>query len=89
MEIKLAFKRRCGADPHQLPEIIEQGGSAAANGCPDVWELESGDYAVIGIRKTKELKPLLPESAGCGEDEEIVIVPRIVLANAKKDIADY
>lgn len=89
MKDKLTFKKRCGEDPHTLPEVIAQGGSPAADGCPDVWELSNGDFAVIGIRKTAELKHLLPESAGCGEDEEIVLVPRIVLANAKRDIPDY
>ncbi len=89
MKQKLTFKKRCGKDPHTLPEIIEAGGSLAADGCPDVWELSNGDFAVIGIRKTQELKALLPESAGCGDDEEIVLVPRIVLANAKQDIPGY
>ena len=47
MESKYVFKRRCGIDPHELPEFKE--GSLAVDGCPDVWELESGDYAVIGL----------------------------------------
>lgn len=75
-----------GVDPHKLPQVIAAGGSVAADGCPDVWELENGDYAVIGIRKTKEFSPNLPESAGCGPDEEIVLVPRIILQNACRDI---
>ena len=89
MEIKLTFKKRCGDDPHLLPEVIAQGGSAAADNCPDVWELSNGDFAVIGIRKTREFRDLLPESASCGLDEEIVLVPRIVIANAKRDLPDY
>ena len=89
MKTKLSFKKRCGDDPHSLPEVIKAGGSVAADGCPDVWELSNGDFAVIGIRKTKELFPLLPKSAGCGPDEEIVLVPRIVMANAKRDLPDY
>lgn len=89
MKNNISFKKRCGDDPHSLPEIIKQGGSVAADGCPDVWELSNGDFAVIGIRKTKEFLPLLPESAGCGQDEEIVLVPRIVMANAKRDLPDY
>lgn len=89
MQTKLSFKKRCGIDPHHLPEIIEEGKSAAVDGCPDVWELSNGDFAVIGIRKTREFLPLLPESAGCGHDEEIVLVPRIVMANAKRDLPDY
>lgn len=72
-----------------MPEVIAQGGSVAADNCPDIWELSNGDFAVIGIRKTREYLNELPESAGCGHDEEIVIVPRIVMANAKRDIPDY
>lgn len=89
MQINLSFKQRCGEDPHQLPEIIKAGKSAAADGCPDVWELSNGDFAIIGIRKTREFLHLLPESAGCGLDEEIILVPRVVMANAKRDLPDY
>ncbi len=89
MKTEISFKKRCGEDPHKLPEVIAQGGSIAADGCPDVWELSNGDFAIIGIRKTRELMHLLPESAGCGLDEEIVLVPRIVMANAKRDLPDY
>lgn len=85
----LKVKRRLGKDPHTLPEVIARGGSASLSGCPDVLELENGDYAVIGIRKTKEMVHLLPDSVGCGPDEEIVVVPRVILQNAKQDIADY
>ncbi len=86
MKQELKFKKRLGQDPHTLPEVIAQGKSAALNGCPDLWELENGDLAVMGIRKTSKLIGLLPESAGCGPDEEIVLVPREVLINAGKDI---
>lgn len=84
MQTKISFKKRCGANPHSLPEIIKEGKSAAADGCPDIWELSNGDYAVIGIRKTREFLNLLPKSAGCGLDEEIVLVPKVVMANAKR-----
>jgi hypothetical protein len=86
MKQELKFKRRLGQDPHTLPETIARGKSAAANGCPDVWELENGDFAVIGIRKTAELIGKLPQTAGCGPDEEIVLVPREVLINAGRDL---
>lgn len=89
MQTNISFKKRCGKDPHTLPEIIEQGGSPAADGCPDIWELSNGDFAVIGIRKTREFLHLLPESAGCGLDEEIVLVPRVIMANAKRDLPEY
>ena len=86
MKSEMVFKKRLGQDPHTLPEVIVQGGSSALQGCPDVWELESGDFIVIGIRKTAELRGKLPETANCGPDEEIVLVPRIILQNAKQDI---
>jgi len=75
------FKKRIGEDPHANGED-----TPAANGCPDIWELSDGNFAVIGIRKTKEYLSSLPETAGCGHDEEIVIIPRKLLVNAKKDI---
>lgn len=75
------FLRRLGPDPHanglQTP---------ALDGCPDIWELGDGDFAVIGIDMTDAAKPLLPSTAGCGPDERIVRVPRRIFIGAKKDI---
>lgn len=77
------FKRRIGPDPHR-------GGTKtpAAEGCPDIWELETGEFAVVGINKTDQLKGLLPETASCGDDERIVILPRRILIDAKHDIPE-
>lgn len=77
------FKKRLGPDPHANGEA-----TGGARGCPDIWEMEDGSFMVIGARKTKELESLLPESASCGHDEEIVIIPRKTLLRAKKDIPD-
>lgn len=76
------FKKRIGPDIHGGGV----GGSASANGCPDIWELDDGNIAVIGIRKTSALISQLPEGAGCGPDEEIVVLPRQLLVGAKSDI---
>ena len=75
------FLRRLGPDPHA-------GGakSAAGSGCPDIFELETGDFAIIGINITERAKPKLPSSAGCGDDEAIVLVPRKTLVGARADI---
>jgi hypothetical protein len=75
------FLRRLGPDPHT-------GGlhTIALRGCPDIFELESGDFAVIGIDITVAAAPKLPPSAGCGPDERIVRIPRNLLVNAKPDI---
>jgi hypothetical protein len=75
------FKRRVGAHPH-----ADGKPTSGKVGCPDVWELESGDFAVIGIDKTAELVPHLPTDASCGADERIVVVERRILVGAKKNL---
>jgi hypothetical protein len=73
--------RRLGPDPHE-------GGkqSAAVRGCPDILELETGDFAIIGIDITDAAKAALPPSAGCGPDERIIRIPRETLVLARRDI---
>lgn len=75
------FKKRVGPSPHEAGTETPN-----ASNCPDIWELENGDFAVIGSRKTSLLMQILPDDASCGPDEEIVIVPRSTLINAKSDI---
>ena len=76
------FLRRIGPDPHA-------GGARtyACEGCPDIWELDSGDFAIIGTDITN-LAGTLPPSAGCGPDERMVRIPRKTLVLAKPDIPD-
>lgn len=76
------FKRRIGPDIH-----ADDRDSSGASSCPDMWELENGDIAIIGLRKTAVLSAHLPADAGCGPDEEIVVLPRDLVLRAKKDIA--
>lgn len=75
------FYRRLGPDPHA-------GGakSAGCSGCPDIFELKSGDFAIIGINITEGAKRELPPTAGCGPDESIVWIPRKTLVLARPDI---
>jgi hypothetical protein len=58
----------------------------ALNGCPDILELENGDFAVIGIDITSETIGHLPPTVGCGPDERIVRIPRKTLVSSKPDI---
>ena len=74
--------RRLGPDPH-----ANGAKTYACEGCPDIWELDSGDFAVIGIDIT-QAAGRLPASAGCGPDERIVRIPRKTLVLAKPDIPD-
>ena len=75
------FLRRLGPDPH-----ANGAQTAAASGCPDIFELESGDFAIIGSDITERAVPHLPATASCGPDERIVHIPRKTLALAKPDI---
>lgn len=74
------FKRRIGPVPNATT------GSSGANGCPDVWELDNGDFAVIGFRATPALLASLPADAGIEPDEALVVVPRAVLLGARENL---
>jgi len=75
------FKRRIGPSPQEI-----NTSPTSENTCPDIWELESGDFAIIGADRTSELTAHLPSDAGCGDHERIVVIPRLTLVSAKNDI---
>ena len=79
----MKFFRRLGPDPH-----ANGAQTPALDGCPDIWELSDGDFAVIGIDMTDTAIDRLPPSAGCGSDERIVRVPRRTLILARGDIPE-
>jgi hypothetical protein len=76
------FLRRIGPDPH-----ANGAQTIAVQNCPDIWELESGDFAVIGIN-VSELADRLPPTASCGPDERVVLIPRNLLVNARSSIPE-
>ena len=75
------FKHRLGPDPHANGAL-----TPALKGCPDIWELTTGDFAVIGKDITESSAAHLPQSASCGPDERIIQIPRKTLVLAKADI---
>lgn len=77
------FAKRLGPDPH-----ANGATTAALEGCPDIWQLDNGDFAVIGVDITANAKGKLPPSAGCGPDERIVWIPRKTLVLARSDIPE-
>jgi len=79
----MKFVKRIGPDPH-----ANGAQTVGCCNCPDIWELENGDFAVIGINITDAAKNKLPPTASCGPDEQIVRLPRKLLVNAKRDIPD-
>jgi hypothetical protein len=77
------FLRRLGPDPH-----ANGAQTACLNGCPDILELESGDFAIIGRDITNESISHLPPTVGCGPDERIIWIPRKTLVLARADIPE-
>ena len=75
--------RRIGPDPH-----ANGAKTSALLGCPDILEIEGGDFAIIGSDITADALPRLAFGANCGSDERIVRVPRRTLVLAKVDIPD-
>ncbi|MFE3070935.1 hypothetical protein [Streptomyces sp. NPDC059247] len=74
------FKRRLGKSPQEL------GITTDTPDCPDLWELENGDVAVIGRDLTKALGGRLPTGVSIGPGERLVVIPRNMLIAAKQDI---
>ena len=83
MNAPIKFLRRIGPDPHANGAM-----TYALRGCPDILELENGDFAIIGSDITAEAIGKLPPTAGCGPDERIIRIPRKTLVLAKGDIPD-
>jgi hypothetical protein len=77
------FTKRIGPDRHATGQQC-----SGCDGCPDIWELDNGDFAVIGLDITDVAIAKLPPSAGCARDEKIVRLPRNLLVNAKRYIPD-
>jgi hypothetical protein len=73
--------RRVGVSPRER-------GSTTGQTCPDIFELSTGDFAVIGREATAELDHELPTDAARADYERIVVITRETLVRAKRDIPD-
>jgi hypothetical protein len=76
------FSRRLGKS------ALELGETSASPSCPDIWELDNGDVAIIGRDLTEAYDGRLPADVSIGADERLVILPRRMLAAAKPDMPD-
>ncbi|MEU5977472.1 hypothetical protein [Streptomyces sp. NPDC047315] len=74
--------RRIGVAPSEL------GTTGGRDGCPDIWELDNGDFAVIGRDLTAVYSGDLPHDAVIGDRERLVVIPRATLLAAKDQIPD-
>lgn len=78
----VGLSRRLGKPP------IELGNTSSSPSCPDIWELDNGDIAVIGRDLTSAYFDRLPADVSIGADERLVVIPRSTLISAKPDIPD-
>lgn len=76
------FVRRIGPTENRAAQSCY-----ATFGCPDIWELDNGDFAVIGADMTEHADKL-PPTAGCAPNERMVRIPRQLLIHAKAHIPD-
>jgi hypothetical protein len=76
------FVRRLGKSAAEL------GNSKDGDECPDIWQLDNGDIAVIGRDLSSVYASRLPQGVALGPDERLVIIPGNMLSAAKADIPD-
>jgi hypothetical protein len=76
------LRRRIGKSMRDLDKTVN------TDGCPDIWELENGDIAVIGREATAAHQDRLPPGVTIRHDERLVIIPRALLVAAKAEIPD-
>lgn len=76
------FTRRLGKSAKEL------GHSDGRDDCPDIWQLDNGDVAVIGRDITDAYRHRLPDGVLLSSDERLVVVPGSMLSAAKADIPD-
>jgi len=67
---------------------LEPPQTGADPGCPDIWELDNGDVAVIGRDLTAAYAARLPDGVTIAHDEKLVIIPRATILAARVDIPD-
>lgn len=73
--------RRLGSTP-------QERGSTQGMSCPDVFELESGDFAIIGTDQTAELDSQLPDlGASRAVHERTIVIPRRVFMDALQHLS--
>ena len=77
-----SFRRRLGKS------AMELGTTNGSQTCPDIWELDNGDVAIVGRDLTGAYAGRLPAGVSIGQDERLVVIPRVMIRSAKPDIPD-
>lgn len=81
-DVAAGFLRRIGSSPVEL-DVTKQGPK-----CPDIWELDNGDVAIVGRDVTDAYRGRLPADVSVGDDERLVVIPRVMAVAAKRDWPD-
>jgi hypothetical protein len=76
------FRRRLGKSAYEL------GDTTGEINCPEIWELDNGDVAVIGTELTASYAGRLPGGVRVDPGECLVVIPRNMIVSAKADIPD-
>jgi hypothetical protein len=82
VDLNARFQRRLGKTAAELGE------SRTNNDCPDIWQLDNGDIAIVGRDVTAVFADRLPTDMRIGSDERLIVIPGSMLAAAKPDIPD-
>lgn len=77
-----AMSRRLGKSPAEL------GNTDSIDKCPDIWELDNGDIAIIGHDLTDHYTQNLPRGVSIADNERLVIIPRSTWISAKMDSSE-
>jgi hypothetical protein len=76
------FRKRLGKSAHEL------GTTSGEASCPEIWELDNGDIAVIGTELTASYTRRLPDGVSIDPGEKLIVIPRSTMISAKQDIPD-
>src|ERR1700722_4328421 len=76
------FACRLGKSAHEL------GTTAGEASCPEMWELDNGDIAIIGTELTSAYRDRLPPGVSIDAGEGLVVIPRSTLVSAREAIPD-
>jgi hypothetical protein len=77
-----SFRRRLGKSAHEL------GVTTGDASCPELWELDNGDIAVIGTELTLAYRDRLPAGVSIDRHESLIVIPRSTIVSAKADLPD-
>lgn len=74
----------------RLNRVSGGTGSMAEGSCPEIFELESGEFVVIGTDVTEAFRGELDASGAgvLGSHEKAVQVPRIIVTSARTSIPE-